>query len=53
MTQRGWDFNCVWIFQKRLLENTVLKKTHYPYRAIEKDPIDKNKTGVFHIMRLL
>ena len=35
------------------LENTVLKKAHYPYRAIEKDPFAKNKTDVFHIMRLL
>lgn len=29
-----------------------MKRTHYPYRVIEKDPIDKNKTGVFHIMEL-
>ena len=35
------------------LENTVLKKAHYPYRAIEKDPFAKNKTDVFHIMKLL
>ena len=33
------------------LENTVLKKAHYPYRAIEKDPFAKNKTDVFHIMK--
>ena len=33
--------------------SVFLKKAHYPYRAIEKDPFAKNKTDVFHIIILL
>jgi len=47
-------FFCFWIFYKdEFLKNrSFLKKTHYPYLMIESDPVDKNKTGVFHIMSL-
>ena len=48
-----WVGLCLDFSKKTFGSHSFMKRTHYPYRAIEKDPIDKNKTGVFHIMRLL
>lgn len=35
---------------KKTWKDSLLKWTHYPYRAIEKDPFANSKVLVFHIM---